>query len=525
MYSFATSAAPAADQFTIALGDTVSDGNPGPGAGNLEVPGSLDVYAFAASGGERITLVGSDCAVNASYSLAAPSGRLVARAAVCGTNNVIDLPTDGGNYEVRVSAETSGTGTYALQIATSTDPATVAVPVADVYAVAPGTVVANGAPAAGAGNIEVAGARDIYVFDGSAGKTIVFDDKTTGGCSGLVWSVYAPDGSPLAVDQPLGCPTSRTMRLNQTGRYNVDVHGSADVSGTYSFAVRVAPAVQKFSSALRRDGEPGSPGRGGGKHRGAGRGRRVHRRGNARSVDRAVRRDTRRVCPDLSSAHLDRRPPEQLNPTRLRRTTVGRRGSLGNVHGGRHRGSGPHRHVLIAGQRVARGGDRAHRRQARRCGSAQLDRTERQRRLTDHERAGCRLQRERRQAGRSSRRVGAHGRFGNPVVHVYRPDQWDSISLPRAGAERERPGRTERQLGGDRTGREHSPEHPVHPHRRSALRCDPATPEAERPNELAPVHEIARERADVLSVTGDVHHRPIFTPHERRDAPRGEEPR
>src|SRR6185436_4049461 len=37
-YSFATRAAPAADQFTVALGDTVSDGNPGSGAGNLEVP-------------------------------------------------------------------------------------------------------------------------------------------------------------------------------------------------------------------------------------------------------------------------------------------------------------------------------------------------------------------------------------------------------------------------------------------------------------------------------------------------------
>src|SRR5690606_20784050 len=34
------------DEFAISLGDSVSDGVPGPGAGNLESPGSIDVYTF-----------------------------------------------------------------------------------------------------------------------------------------------------------------------------------------------------------------------------------------------------------------------------------------------------------------------------------------------------------------------------------------------------------------------------------------------------------------------------------------------
>jgi len=263
-YSFATRVAPGADRFTVALGDTVSDGNPGPGAGNLEVPGALDVYAFNAAGGERIAVLGSACAVDASYALVAPSGRILVRAAVCGTNTVIDLPAETGDYEVQVSADPGAGGTYTLQIAASSDPATVTVPPADVFAVAPGTLVANGAPATGAGNIEVADAHDVYAFDGSAGKTVVFDDETTGGCSGLVWSAYAPDGTALAVDQPLGCPTSRALLLDQTGRYNIDVHGPAGATGTYSFVLRVAPSSQQFAITLGATVKPGVPAAGAG---------------------------------------------------------------------------------------------------------------------------------------------------------------------------------------------------------------------------------------------------------------------
>lgn len=41
-----------ADSFVIAYGDTVSDGVPGPGAGNLEVGGATDSYSFDATAGD-----------------------------------------------------------------------------------------------------------------------------------------------------------------------------------------------------------------------------------------------------------------------------------------------------------------------------------------------------------------------------------------------------------------------------------------------------------------------------------------
>jgi hypothetical protein len=41
---------PVVEEFSIAFGDTVSDGVPAPGAGNIEVPGAIDRYRFEGAG-------------------------------------------------------------------------------------------------------------------------------------------------------------------------------------------------------------------------------------------------------------------------------------------------------------------------------------------------------------------------------------------------------------------------------------------------------------------------------------------
>src|SRR5690606_31994711 len=51
-YSFQLLLAPPPEVFTIAFGDTVSDGVPAPGAGNLEGPGAVDHYHFDATAGQ-----------------------------------------------------------------------------------------------------------------------------------------------------------------------------------------------------------------------------------------------------------------------------------------------------------------------------------------------------------------------------------------------------------------------------------------------------------------------------------------
>jgi len=48
MHTYHLSFAPAPQQFAISFGDTISNGVPAPGAGNLEVPGAVDIYTFDA---------------------------------------------------------------------------------------------------------------------------------------------------------------------------------------------------------------------------------------------------------------------------------------------------------------------------------------------------------------------------------------------------------------------------------------------------------------------------------------------
>ena len=53
-YSFTLRLAPEPQNFTIAIGDTVSSDVPEPGAGNLEAPGAQDVYSFDALAGQQV---------------------------------------------------------------------------------------------------------------------------------------------------------------------------------------------------------------------------------------------------------------------------------------------------------------------------------------------------------------------------------------------------------------------------------------------------------------------------------------
>ena len=74
-YSFVVLLAPGSELFAISTGDTVSAGVPGPGAGDLEGPGSTDVYSFAGTTGQGVSfdhLGGSNVALG--WRLIAPDG-------------------------------------------------------------------------------------------------------------------------------------------------------------------------------------------------------------------------------------------------------------------------------------------------------------------------------------------------------------------------------------------------------------------------------------------------------------------
>jgi hypothetical protein len=114
-YSFQLVRVPVGDEFVISFGDTVSDGVPGPGAGNIEAPGARDVYAFDGVVGESVIfdlLAGSNVALG--WELAAPYGSVLFdsflgdRQLVLPATGVYSLSVRGNNPD--------DTGTYSFQL-------------------------------------------------------------------------------------------------------------------------------------------------------------------------------------------------------------------------------------------------------------------------------------------------------------------------------------------------------------------------------------------------------------------------
>src|SRR5207237_1290126 len=135
----------------ISVGDSVSNGIPTTGAGNIESPGAQDRYTFTvASGGQRIYLqdLGGCCY----WSLRSASGSYEYGFPQQGMSDVDPTWMDAGTYVLTVSGSAANTGTYAFTLWAVPDPQSFPINVGD--------TVSNGNPGAGAGNIESPWAQD-----------------------------------------------------------------------------------------------------------------------------------------------------------------------------------------------------------------------------------------------------------------------------------------------------------------------------------------------------------------------------
>lgn len=115
------SGVPAPQTFDYTIGDTVSDGVPAPGAGNIEVPGAMDVYRFTASANQQVFIDTfyrySGCGV---WELVDPAGAAVFNGWFCDSYShdigYRTLPLTG-TYTLKVSEPYYGTtGTYGFRI-------------------------------------------------------------------------------------------------------------------------------------------------------------------------------------------------------------------------------------------------------------------------------------------------------------------------------------------------------------------------------------------------------------------------
>jgi Bacterial Ig domain/Putative Ig domain len=240
------------DLFVIAYGDTISDGSPGPGAGNIEVGGTQDVYTFQADAGDDAILDAlTGGAGTFRWRLERPDGTAIFDGLYVDRRPTLPL---SGTYTLSVRGSTSTTtGTYSFRLLLA--------PLPQTFAIAFGDMVSDGVPAPGAGNLEGPGAVDVYAFDALGGQGAILD-LLTGNNVFLRWRLEAPDGSVL-FDATIG---DQQAALPQTGTYHLVVSGNAiDDSGTYSFRLLlVPPGVQSFAIAFGDTVSDGVPALGAG---------------------------------------------------------------------------------------------------------------------------------------------------------------------------------------------------------------------------------------------------------------------
>jgi hypothetical protein len=258
-YSIAITTVPDPDTFAINIGDTIADGSPSTGAGNIEVPGAFDNYTFTGVAGESIyvDLISYTDISYLYFSLIDPSGdELDWNYFYSGDLGTIELP-ETGTYTLAVgNSSRDQTGTYSIVITAVPDP--------DTFAINIGDTIAEGSPSTGAGNIEVPGAFDSYTFAGVAGESIYVDRITYEDTSYIKYSLIDPSGNTLG-SKALYASDLATVELPETGTYTLVVgNSSLDQTGTYSIAITAVPDPDTFAINIGDTVADGSPSTGAG---------------------------------------------------------------------------------------------------------------------------------------------------------------------------------------------------------------------------------------------------------------------
>ena len=219
---------PASQSFAYTLNSVVSDGQPAPGAGNIELPGGFDRYTFTATAGQRVFAdrLAGPCTVN--WRLEGPGGPAFPSRRLCDPDPG-QLVLGAGTYTITVDTPTTSdaTGTYSFRITN--------VPGPQSFTYEVGTTVSDGQPAAGAGNIEMPGAVDRYSFTATAGQRVLID-RLAGPCV-LNWRLEGPGGSGFAARRMCDADPGQFTLSAGTYTITVDTPTTSDATGTYSFRI------------------------------------------------------------------------------------------------------------------------------------------------------------------------------------------------------------------------------------------------------------------------------------------------
>ena len=240
-----------AENFNIQVGDTISDGAPGAGAGRITVNTENDYYTFSGTAGQSIFVeelsVASAFAGWLRWELKSPSNVTVFSSYLEGNNEGRRTLPETGAYTVRVwvgSANAAYIGAYSFRLR--------AIPTDPTIAIQLGSTITNNVPAAGAGNIEVPGAWDYYTFAATNGQIAYFEILSTASAfqGNLSCELKSPSSNTVFSTYISGGNHIGRRVLMEAGTYRMRVFAlsnNTNYVGTYSVRIRSVAADQYFA--------------------------------------------------------------------------------------------------------------------------------------------------------------------------------------------------------------------------------------------------------------------------------------
>jgi uncharacterized protein YdeI (BOF family) len=256
-YQLSMFTVPAPQSFEVQLPLTISDGSPAAGAGNLETKASKDIYRFPVAEGDQVYVNPQVCPLNVggklAWTLTNDTTGTIVKTGGCSDGQTDPLPA--GTYRLDVTPGANTAGAYTLNL--------FAVPAPQSFDVQLPAAISNGAPAAGAGNLETKASKDTYRFMVADGNSVYINPQDCPWSSGyrLTWTLT--NDTTGTVVKTGGCSDAQTDPL-PAGTYRLDITPENNTPGTYNLNVFTVPAPQTFEVQLPVSINNGAPAAGAG---------------------------------------------------------------------------------------------------------------------------------------------------------------------------------------------------------------------------------------------------------------------
>ena len=243
--------------FAVSLPASIANGQPTPGAGDLETAASEDDYTFTTAAADVLVVDFSNCSNSTTVDwtlVNTDSGQIVESATnTCWHQETASLPP--GDYELKVTPWGSNSLTYNLDLFEK--------PAPQVFDVSLPVLISNGQPSTGAGDLETTASEDDYDFTTSSTESLVFDFSNCTGYAGAVnWTLVDVNSGSTVSSKNSDCGHDVLSEV-PAGSYQLEITQDGYVT-TYALNLYTQPTPQSFPLFLPATVEPGVPASGAG---------------------------------------------------------------------------------------------------------------------------------------------------------------------------------------------------------------------------------------------------------------------